>query len=125
VRWILRAALIAPLALAGLYAGDYLSARYRIPGNRQTLGSVQVQTTYAVRLKDGRTEYLLGDSDAETCVRSLFPQLGYAPCWYLTRHAARRIEVSRGRTNPPWGLAATRRLPEFPILLLWRRLEPS
>jgi hypothetical protein len=118
-------ALIALLSLAGLFAGDYLSARYRIPGNRQILGSVQVQTTYAVRLKNGRTEYLLGDTDTETCVRSLFPQLGYAPCWYLTRHATRRIEISRGRTNPPFGLAASRRLPEFPILLLWRRLEPS
>ncbi len=112
-------ALTALLALAGLYAGDYLSARYRFPGNRQTLGSVRVQTSYAVRLKDGRIEYLLGDSDTETCVRALFPQLGYPPCWYLTRHATRRIQISRGRTNPALGLAAFRRRPEFLILLLW------
>jgi len=101
--------LIALLALAGLYAGDYLSARYRIPGNRQTLGSVQVQTTYAVRLKDGRIEYMLGDTDTQTCVRSLFPQLGYTPCWYLSRHATRRIEISRGRPNPPLGLGLANR----------------
>jgi hypothetical protein len=124
-------ALIALVALSGLYAVDYLSARYRIPGNRQTLGSVQVQTFYAVRLKDARIEYLLGGTDAETCVRSLFPQLGYPPCWYLSRHATRRIEISRGRTDPPLNLAASRRLPKFPrpgclfvILLLWRSPEP-
>ena len=132
MRWIPRVALIALLSLAGLFAGDYLSARYRIPGNRQTLGSVQVQTFYAVRLKDARIEYLLGDTDTETCVRSLFPQLGYPPCWYLSRHATRRIEVSRGRTDPPVGPAGTRRLAEIPplgclfaILLLCRRPEPN
>ena len=118
MRWIPRVALTAVLALAGLYAGDYLSARYRLPGNRQTLGSVRVRTSYAVRLKDGRIEYLLGDSDTETCVRALFPQLGYPPCWYLSRHATRRIEVSRGRRSSPLGLTASRQLPEFPILLL-------
>jgi len=68
-------ALIALLALAGLYAGDYLSARYRIPGNRQTLGACRCSNLRG-RLKDGRIEYLLGDADTETCVRSLFPQLG-------------------------------------------------
>ena len=101
---ILPVALLVLLALAGLYAGDYLSARYRIPGNRQTLGTVQVQTFYAVRQKDGRIEYLLGGSEAQTCLRSLFPHLGYAPCWYLTRHSTRRIEVSRaGFPNSPNG----------------------
>ena len=85
--------------MAGLYGGDYLSARYRIPGNRQTLGSVEVQTFYAVRQKDGRIEYLLGASEVQSCLRSLFPHLGYAPCWYLSRHATKRIEVSRAATG--------------------------
>lgn len=93
--WILRGALIALLTLAGLYVADYVSARYRIPGNRQTLGSVQVQTLYAVRQKDGRFEYSLGDLEAQTCVRSLFPHLGYTPCWYLSSHATKRIEIAR------------------------------
>ena len=56
MRLILRVVEIALLALAGLYAGDYLSARYRVPGNRQTLGSVQVQTLYAAPQKNGRIE---------------------------------------------------------------------
>jgi hypothetical protein len=83
------------LGLPGLYAGDYLCARYRIPGDRQTLGSVQVNTLYAVRQKSGRIEYSLGDTETEPCVRSLFPHLGYVPCWYLRRHATKRIEIGR------------------------------
>ena len=109
MRRILRVLLIALLALAGLYAGDYLSARYRIPGNRQTLGSVQVQTLYAVRLKGGRFEYSLGDPETETCVRSLFPHLGYTPCWYLRGHATKRIEISRSVPSRRGTLWAARR----------------
>lgn len=93
MRLILRVAFIALLAFAGLYAGDYLSARYRIPGNRQTLGSVQVQTLYAAPQKNGRIESWVGDSGPETCVRSLFPQLGYPPCWYLSRHPRKTIVI--------------------------------
>jgi hypothetical protein len=85
----------ALLGLSGLYVGDYLSARYRIPDDRQTLGSVQVKTLYAVRQKSGRIEYSLGDTETEPCVRSLFPHLGYIPCWYLRRHATKRIEIGR------------------------------
>ena len=95
MRLVLRVAEIALLALAGLYAGDYVSARYGIPGNRKTMGSVQVRTLWAVRLKNGHFEYSLGDTETQTCVRSLFPQLGYTPCWYLSRHATKRIEISR------------------------------
>jgi hypothetical protein len=50
-------------------------------------------------MKNGRFEYSLGDTETQTCVRSLFPQLGYTPCWYLSRHATRRIEVSRANAE--------------------------
>jgi hypothetical protein len=93
--------------MAGLYACDYLSARYGIPGHRQTWGSVQVRTSYAVRHKDGRIEYMLGDTENQTCVRSLFPQLGYQPCWYLNRHATRRIEVGWERRTRLAGILHT------------------
>jgi hypothetical protein len=101
VRLVLRAAQIVLLVLAGLYVGDYLSAHYRIPGNRQTLGTVRVRTMWAVKMKDGKFEYSLGDFESQTCVRSLFPQLGYTPCWYLSRHAMKRIEVTRNGVKYP------------------------
>ena len=94
-------AAIALLALAALYAGDYLSTRYQIPGNRPMFDTVRVQTLYAVRQKDNRIEYSLGDTATETCVRSLFPHLGYPPCWYLSGHATKRIDVSRAAPGEP------------------------
>ena len=108
MRHLGRAVLIALLALAALYAGDYLSARYRIPGNRQTLANIQVMTQYAIRQKDGRVEYTRGDSETDTCVRSLFPQLGYPPCWYLSRHTTKLIQV--GRAGAPGRSAFVTRL---------------
>ena len=84
---------IALLSFAALYGGDYLSARYRIPGNRQTLGTVEVQTLYATPQKNGRVESWVGNSDTETCLNSLFPHLGYTPCWYLARHPRKTIVI--------------------------------
>ena len=97
MRQIRRGVAIALLALVALYAGDYFSVRYGIPGKRQTFGSVQVQTMYAVRQKDNRIEYSLGDTVTQTCVWSLFPQMGYTPCWYLSGHAKKRIDIGQGR----------------------------
>ena len=94
-------AAIALLALAALYAGDYLSTRYQIPGNRPMFDTVRVQTLYAVRQKGNRIEYSLGDTVVQTCVRSLFPHLGYTPCWYLSGHATKRINVGRAEPGNP------------------------
>lgn len=96
---ILRVPSIALLAIAALYGGDYLWARYRIPANRQTLGTVQVQTLYASPQKNGRVETWVGDAAPETCVHSLFPHLGYTPCWYLVRHPRKTIVIGRNGQN--------------------------
>ena len=83
------------LGLSGLYAGDYLCARYRIPADGQTLGSVQVNTLYAVRQKSAVSPSEYSMRQTEFCVRSLFPHLGYIPCWYLRRqrrNASRSVE---------------------------------
>ena len=75
------------------YAGDYISLRYKIPGNREQFGTVSVQSYYAVGEKNGNTEYDFNDPENETCVNSIFPHLGYQPCWYVRRHAQNRINV--------------------------------
>lgn len=93
MRPIARATIIFLLSLAALYGGDYVSARYRIPGNRQTLGTVQVQTLYATPQKNGRVESWVGNVTPETCLNSLFPHLGYTPCWYLARHPHKTIVI--------------------------------
>jgi len=94
VKKIPRVAQFVVLALVLLYAGDYVSARFRLPNGRQTLGSVDVQIMWAIRQKNGRIDYELGDNETQPCLYSLFPHLGYTPCWYLTRHKNQVISVS-------------------------------
>lgn len=84
--------LISALALmAALYVGDDLSVRYRIPKSRQPFSTVTIRRFDAISEKNNKTEYVYEDPVAVTCVRSLFPHLGYSPCWYLSRHAEQRI----------------------------------
>jgi len=75
-----------------LYIGDWLSIRFRFP-KRAQFGTVQIRPYYAVRLKNNKIEYMMADPETQTCVNSLFPQSGYTPCWYLSRHTERRINI--------------------------------
>ena len=77
------------LGLIVLYIADYAVARVR----GQALGSVDVQIMWAIRQKDNRIDYELGDTETRPCVHALFPHMGYAPCWYLTRHKWQTIPV--------------------------------
>jgi hypothetical protein len=72
-----------------LYAADYVVARYRV-SRGQGLGSVNVQQLYAIRQKNGQTEFDDLGTERQTCVHSCFPHFGYAPCWYLNRHSEQR-----------------------------------
>lgn len=76
--------MIAVLTVVGLYALDYFSLRWQIP-NRPQFGAVPMKSYYAVKLKNGKTEIMPGDPDVLTCTNSLFPQIGYAPCWYARK----------------------------------------
>jgi hypothetical protein len=76
-----------------LYAGDYVSVRYRVPGRREVFDNVMVKPLYVIHQKNGKVEYQFGLPQNEVCVRSLFPHLGYAPCWYVRRHSERRIDI--------------------------------
>jgi len=80
------------MSLVILYAGDYLSVRFRIP-NREPLGSVKIQRYYAVRLKDRKTEYYFLDPEDQPCVHSLFPHFGCGPCWYVSRKTKKEIAM--------------------------------
>jgi hypothetical protein len=75
------------------YAGDYLTVRYKIPNGRDPFSSVTVQPYYAIHEKNGRTEFDFAQPQSQVCVRSLFPHFGYSPCWYLKRHAEKRIDI--------------------------------
>lgn len=94
-----RRTLISTLALlALLYAGDYAIVRLRaaFPRLGSAFDSVQAVRLYAIPLKNGRTEYELDARQPEltlSCVRALFPHLGYQPCWYVRRNSHKPIPM--------------------------------
>jgi hypothetical protein len=87
-----RVVLILLAAVAVLYFGDYASVKFQIPNRPQTR-DVQIRPMIAVPEKGNKLEYILGDPVVQTCSTSLFPQLGYQPCWYVTRHKEQTINM--------------------------------
>jgi hypothetical protein len=83
------------LLLAGalVYVCDYVSLRYRIPNNRAQFGSVVVQVTWVIPMKDGKTQYAFDPPAPQDCVNSLFPHFGDLPCWYLSRHKQQQVNT--------------------------------
>jgi hypothetical protein len=92
-RIFLRASAIALALFAIVYASDYCVVRARIPKGRYPFGQVVVQPFYAIHQKNGKIDYQMGDPETDACVRSLFPHMGYSPCWYLSRHSEKRINI--------------------------------
>jgi len=91
---MLAAAVLSLAAMAALvYGGDYLLLRYRVAAKRNGFGSVTVRSYYAVQEKNNRTEYIFKGTEDQTCVHALFAHLGYAPCWYLSRHPEKQITI--------------------------------
>ena len=76
-----------------LYLGDYLTVQYRIMKTRPPFEVVRIQRYYAVGLKNSKTEFMFLEPENLVCVRSLFPHLGYSPCWYVSRKKLKRIDI--------------------------------
>jgi hypothetical protein len=83
----LRSVLALCLAAASAFVIDAAILRYRASTNRNPFGTVTVHPYYAFPRKDKKTELVFDDPRDETCANSLFPQMGYSPCWYLRRHS--------------------------------------
>jgi hypothetical protein len=76
------------LSLIAAYFGDYTIAR------SNPLGTVTVQPFYEIHQKSGKTEFDYSmPPETQTCVASLLPHLGVNPCWYVTKHKTRKIEI--------------------------------
>ncbi len=78
-------------ALCAVYVCDYALLRIRIErgGVNAALGSVTV--VYGAALKNGRATLFTDQPQLETCVHSIFPHLGYLPCWYASKHAVQIV----------------------------------
>lgn len=92
--------LVFVLALLGAsYAGDYIWLRYRMNETSAgtALGAVEVRRYWEIPNKNGKFEYSFDPPFMQTCVHSLFPHLGYSPCWYVNREKLQRV----AQLDPP------------------------
>lgn len=87
-------------ACVAVYALDFLSLHAGVP-RRPQIGSITVHTYYAVKLKNGKTEYDDGGDQIVSCSNSLLPQMGMSPCWYIGRHPIQQITIDSGNPNNP------------------------
>jgi len=82
------------LALAAAsFICDYAVLGYRIAAKKNPYGQVTVTAYFAIPLKDGRVQYEFQPPQSENCVNALYPHRGMQPCWYLSRHREKRIDV--------------------------------
>ena len=86
-------ALLASVAL--VWVGDYVSVRQRMAHKTSTdpIESISVRPVYAISRKDGKDEFDFGDPLTQRCIHSLFPHLGYDPCWYVVRQSQKPIPI--------------------------------
>ena len=89
------ATVVTVLSAVVLYAGDDLSVRRRMTHKTATdpLETMNLRAVYSVPRKDGKAEFDFGDPQSQTCVHSLFPHLGYNPCWYVLRESSKPIPI--------------------------------
>ena len=83
---ILRWSGLALLGLLGAAAAVYLgdTAAYYMRG--QPTDKVVVSRYMSTPLKGDKTEYFYEGTEPVSCSKSLFPQSGWQPCWYLRKH---------------------------------------
>jgi hypothetical protein len=84
-----RIATVLVVLVIVLYFGDYIVVRLR----GEPLETVQINKFYAVPQKDGKTSFEPGEPETQTCIDSIFPHLGYNPCWYVKRHKTQQINL--------------------------------
>jgi hypothetical protein len=92
-RVISRVMLTLALLLVVTYAGDYCVVRFGIPRGRPQFGQITRNVLYVIHVKGGKIHYEPGPQETDTCVNSLFPHFGDSPCWYLSRHTDKLINI--------------------------------
>jgi hypothetical protein len=84
-----RIATVLVVLIVVLYFVDYIIVSLR----SEPTGTCQITKFYAVPQKDGKTSYEPGEPETQTCVNSIFPHMGYSPCWYMKRHRNQQINL--------------------------------
>jgi hypothetical protein len=84
-----RIATVLVVLIVVLYFADYIIVSLR----SEPTGTCQITKFYAVPQKDGKTSYEPGEPETQTCANSIFPHMGYSPCWYVKRHHTQQINL--------------------------------
>jgi len=85
IRWLVRGVLgLLLLAVAG-YVVDWAMWRVRVAAGGG-MGSVQVDRFTVAELKGGKEDYYPEGTAMVACSKSLYPQGGSNPCWWVERH---------------------------------------
>jgi hypothetical protein len=71
--------------------------------NNDPFETLTIEPTYGIPHKNGSAEIVVGDPEPETCVHSIFPHMGYTPCWYLNRSSKNIIMLELIGTYPEVG----------------------
>jgi hypothetical protein len=91
-RILLGVLLFAISAVVLAYAADSIVFRIRLARGK-AYSSIVVSHYYAVKQKNGKTQFIFDPPGPENCVHALFPHAGCEPCWYLTRHPEQRTDI--------------------------------
>jgi hypothetical protein len=95
---IKRISIVVTLAIALVYAGDFVSVRLRMlhPKPGSPFETVTALRILAIGEKGNKTEYSVDPVQPQQtaeCVHALFPHNGDSPCWYLKRKFAQPIPM--------------------------------
>jgi hypothetical protein len=74
------------------YVVDAIQVRVRLAAGGAANAYGTVTVLYAAGLKGSKYEIYTDQPDVETCTRTLFPQMGYLPCWYLRKHSMKMLD---------------------------------
>ncbi len=84
-KMVLRGVGIVLLIAALLYPLDWAVWRIRV-ARGGGMGSVKVDLYTVADLKGGKEDYFANGTVAMPCTKSIYPQEGSEPCWWVERH---------------------------------------
>ncbi|MGA7158777.1 MAG: hypothetical protein WBY53_18170 [Acidobacteriaceae bacterium] len=84
-KMMLRGVGIVLLIAALVYPLDWAVWRVRV-ARGGGMGSVLVDQYGVADLKGGKEDYFPNGTVAEVCSKTLYPQAGNNPCWWVERH---------------------------------------
>ena len=92
MRTLIRLVAVSVVVLGLAYAGDVTWVFLRTTDHRLPTRTVQIHVMLAVPQKNNRVEFIPGGTETRSCLVSLFPHSGLAPCWYVERHTREEVD---------------------------------